>query len=48
VAQLHWESVEALRAAFASPEGRATADDMVHLAALSTVQSVVLGDDEVL
>ena len=48
VAQLDWDSTEALRAAFASPEGRATAEDMAHLAALSTVRSVVLGECEVL
>src|ERR1700712_4688533 len=48
VAQLEWDSIAALRAAFASPEGRATAEDMAHLAALSTVRSVVLGDEEVL
>jgi uncharacterized protein (TIGR02118 family) len=48
VAQLEWDSIEALRAAFASPEGRAAAEDMAHLAALSAVHSVVLGDYEVL
>jgi uncharacterized protein (TIGR02118 family) len=48
VAQLDWDSIEELRAAFASPEGRATAEDMVHLAALAAVQSVVLGNVEVL
>jgi uncharacterized protein (TIGR02118 family) len=48
VAELEWDSIESLRAAFASPEGRATAADMAHLAALSTVRSVVLGDLEVL
>lgn len=41
LAQLEWDSTEALRAAFDSPEGRATAEDMVHLTALASVQSFV-------
>lgn len=41
IAQLEWDSRQALRAAFDSPEGRATADDMLHLTALSGVQSFV-------
>lgn len=41
IAQLEWDDLAALRAAFASPEGRATAEDMTHLTALSTVSSMI-------
>ena len=40
VAELEWDDLDALRAAFASPEGRATAADVANLAT-SGVRSVV-------
>lgn len=47
IAELEWDNLEALRAAFASPEGRDTADDMTNLTTLSTVHSMTFEVDEV-
>lgn len=41
IAELEWESMADLRAAFASPAGRATADDAAHLQRLATVRSMI-------
>jgi uncharacterized protein (TIGR02118 family) len=41
VATLDWDSMDELRAAFSSPEGRATSADMATLTALSDVQSMI-------
>ena len=41
VAQLEWDTMDDLRAAFASPEGHATADDAAHLGELARVRSMV-------
>lgn len=41
IAQLEWDNLDALRAAFSSPEGRETADDMTNLTALATVHSMI-------
>ena len=41
VAELEWDTMDDLRAAFASPEGRATADDAAHLAELAPVRSMI-------
>ncbi|WBO65814.1 EthD family reductase [Streptomyces camelliae] len=49
VAALEWDSLDDLRAAFASPEGRATAEDAARLAELAPVRSVIItGEEEVL
>ena len=41
VAELEWDDIDALRAAFASEAGAATAADMANLTALAEVESVV-------
>jgi uncharacterized protein (TIGR02118 family) len=41
VAELEWDTMEELRAAFASPEGRACAEDSVRLQDLAPVRSMV-------
>ncbi len=42
VAELDWDSMEALKQAFQSPEGQATAADVAHLAKLSpNVRSMI-------
>jgi uncharacterized protein (TIGR02118 family) len=41
VAELEWDSMDELRAAFASPEGRAAAADAARLQELTTVRSMV-------
>jgi uncharacterized protein (TIGR02118 family) len=38
VAELNWDTMDELRAAFASPEGRATAEDAAHLATRADAQ----------
>ncbi|WP_395295376.1 EthD family reductase [Kitasatospora hibisci] len=40
-AELEWDSVDELRAAFASPEGQACAADAAHLQRLAPVRSVI-------
>ncbi len=47
IAELEWDNLEALRAAFASPEGRQTADDMPNLTTRSTVNSMTFEVDDV-
>ncbi len=46
IAELEWDSMEDLRAAFASPEGRATALDAAHLQELAPVRSMIFQLDE--
>jgi uncharacterized protein (TIGR02118 family) len=41
VAELDWDTMDDLRAAFASPEGRATAEDAAHLEKLAPVRSMI-------
>ena len=41
VAELEWDTMDDLRAAFASPEGRATAADAARLQDLAPVRSVI-------
>jgi uncharacterized protein (TIGR02118 family) len=41
VAELEWDTMDDLRAAFTSPEGRATAADAAYLAELAPVRSMV-------
>ena len=41
VAELDWDTMRELRAAFASPEGRACAEDSVRLQELTAVRSMV-------
>ena len=41
VAELEWNTVEELRVAFASPEGRACAEDSERLQTLAAVRSMV-------
>jgi uncharacterized protein (TIGR02118 family) len=41
VGELEWDDMAALRAAFASPEGRATAEDVAGLAANAAVRSLI-------
>ena len=45
VAELEWDSMDDLRAAFASPEGRATAADAAHLQGLAPVRSMTFAAD---
>jgi uncharacterized protein (TIGR02118 family) len=46
VAELEWDTMEELRAAFASPEGRATAADAARLQELTPVRSLIFTVDE--
>lgn len=46
VAELEWDTMAELRAAFASPEGRACAEDSEHLHVLAPVRSMVFTVDE--
>lgn len=49
MAELEWDSMDELRAAFASPEGRATAADVERLREFADVRSMIVGaGDEVL
>ena len=47
IAELEWDNLEALRTAFASPEGRDTADDMTNLTSLSAVHSMTFEADDI-
>jgi uncharacterized protein (TIGR02118 family) len=47
VAELEWDTMEDLRAAFASPEGRATAADAARLQELASVRSMIFMVDTV-
>ncbi len=46
VAELEWDTMEELRAAFASPEGRATAADAARLQELAPVRSMIFTVDD--
>ena len=46
IADLEWDTVEDLRAAFASPAGRATAADAARLAEMAAVRSMVFVSEE--
>jgi len=46
VSELVWDSMDELRAAFASPEGRACADDVAELMKYSTARAMILGAGE--
>ncbi|WP_189302842.1 EthD family reductase [Streptomyces albospinus] len=46
VAEWEWDTMEELRTAFASPEGRATAADAAHLQELAPVRSMIYRADE--
>jgi uncharacterized protein (TIGR02118 family) len=48
IAELDWDTVEDMRSAFASPEGRATAEDAAHLQTLTTVRSMTFAVEETL
>ena len=48
VAELDWDDVAALRNAFESQVGRATADDVNHLAQWASVRSVVFEVEDLL
>jgi uncharacterized protein (TIGR02118 family) len=41
LAELEWDTLDELRTAFASPEGRATAADAARLQELATVRSII-------
>lgn len=45
VAELEWDTMDELRAAFASPEGRATAADAARLQELTAVRSMIFTVD---
>ncbi|GAA5200017.1 EthD family reductase [Rugosimonospora acidiphila] len=46
VAELEWDTMDELRAAFASPEGRAAADDAARLQELAPVRSMIFVVEE--
>jgi uncharacterized protein (TIGR02118 family) len=46
VAELRWDTMDDLRTGFASPEGRATADDVVELTRYAGCRSFVVGPFE--
>ena len=46
VAELEWDSMEKLRAAFASPEGRATAADAARLQEFAPLRSMIFTVDD--
>ncbi len=46
VAELEWDSMEELRAAFASPEGRATAADAGRLQEFAALRSMIFTVDD--
>jgi uncharacterized protein (TIGR02118 family) len=48
IAELEWDTMEDLRAAFASPEGRATAADAARLQELAPVRSMIFTADSVM
>jgi uncharacterized protein (TIGR02118 family) len=41
VAELDWDDIDSLRAAFASPAGRATAEDVAQLTQYAAVRSMI-------
>ncbi len=46
VAELEWDTMDGLRAAFASPQGRATAADAARLQELAPVRSMIFNADD--
>lgn len=48
IAELEWDTMEDLHAAFASPEGHATAADAVQLAELAGVRSMIFSAEDVI
>ncbi|MCW2938030.1 MAG: ethyl tert-butyl ether degradation protein EthD [Actinomycetia bacterium] len=46
VAELEWDTMEELRAAFASPEGHATAADAARLQQLTPIRSMIFTVDD--
>lgn len=46
VAELEWDTMDELRAAFAAPAGRATASDAAKLQELASVRSMIFTLDE--
>ena len=46
IAELEWDSMDALRAAFASPQGRATAADATRLQDLAPVRRMIFTAEE--
>ena len=46
VAELEWDTMEELRAAFASPEGRATAADAARLQEFAPLRSMIFTVDD--
>ncbi len=48
IAELEWDTMDDLRAAFASPEGRATAADAARLQDLTPMRSMIFVDDSVM
>ena len=47
VAELEWETMDDLRAAFGSPQGRATAADVAELASDGSVRSMIFEVEEI-
>ena len=47
VAELEWESMDDLRAAFGSPQGRSTAADVAELAPEGSVRSMIFEVEEI-
>jgi uncharacterized protein (TIGR02118 family) len=45
IAELEWDTMDELRAAFASPEGRATAADAARLQELAPVRSMIFTEE---
>jgi hypothetical protein len=46
VAELDWDTTDDLRAAFATPEGRATAEDAARLQELAPVRRMIFTADD--
>ena len=46
IAELEWDTMDALRAAFASPQGRATASDAARLQDLAPVRRLIFTAEE--
>jgi uncharacterized protein (TIGR02118 family) len=46
IAELEWDTMDELRAAFAAPEGRATAADAAHLQELAPVRRMIFTVEE--
>jgi uncharacterized protein (TIGR02118 family) len=46
VAELEYDDMDTLRAAFVSPQGKATADDVINLTALTTTASMIYEVEE--